>query len=88
MSIVAVVMAAVAILVMCSCRRVGAEPIPPPMVDYIFEMADGVYADIPENDCLVQQMCVREGEDGDEVRCYEFYVFPGGSLAMMPWEGE
>lgn len=90
--VVSVALTAMAILVMCSCRRVGAEPMPGkvdkvdqvsavPVVDYIFELAEGVYGDIQEGECLVQQMCV--SADG-----YEFYIFRDGSLAMMPWGEE
>lgn len=91
-----VALTAMAILVMGSCRRVGAEPMPgtenqissssatsASAVDYIFELAEGVYGDIPEGECLVQQMCV---DECGEVKCYEFYIFGDRSVAMMPWE--
>lgn len=53
--------------------------------DIIFEMASDAYPSIPENDCLIQQMCV---DEDDGVKWYEVYIFRDGSIAMMPWEGE
>ena len=61
---------------------VGTVHVEPTTIDYIIEMAKDRYQDIPDGDCLVQQMCVSEGS---EVKCYEIYIFNDGSVAMLPW---
>lgn len=61
---------------------VGTVYVEPTTIDHIFDLVKDRYADIQKGDCLVQQMCVSEGS---EVKCYEFYIFNDGSVAMLPW---
>lgn len=71
----------VALMVFALASPVCAET--PRPVDYIFELAQDKYADIPKGDCLVQQMCVSEE---DRMDCFELYIFNDGSVAMLPWD--